>query len=467
MKHTRIYTFLLLMGMTAVASAQEVSPVDFMRTNPRAAYSNVATFTPYFGFFDMALGDVNVQVQNIGFKYDKFMRFNEQGYPVALDLAQGAASMKNTNFLNVNASADVFSCGRRTRYGFFTYNHRFRVQESMAYSGDIIRLAANGNGAFLDHPANLDVKMNAKAYQEFNFGYQMCLTPKLNVGARVKFLMGAAHVHTNSLNAQLSTDPSTFALSVTENVDVRATLPYEVSFINGKLNIADKRFNIMNYLKNYGTGIDLGAEYYINERFGVAAAINDFGFIHWNNNTVHFTGSVNDVGSMYESGAFVFDGINSAELQNLINDEDYLDKYLDTLTQYFGLQSENLKGYNTMLNTTLLVRGYYNIDAQNRLSAQLQGYCSGIGFRPALTLAYNGSFNDLFDVVATYTMMPQSYGNIGLGLSANLGGFQIFVASNNVLGFFNPANTRTLNAQIGISFTSPEQYKRHEVLVKE
>ena len=85
--------------------------------------------------------------------------------------------------------------------------------------------------------------------------------------------------------------------------------------------------------------------------------------------------------------------------------------------------------------------------------------------KPAVTLAYTGSFGDKYDVVTTYTMMPGSFDNIGLGLSANFGGLLLYIASNNILGFFNPANSSQIHAQFGISFTSGEFVSRAETVV--
>ena len=62
-------------------------------------------------------------------------------------------------------------------------------------------------------------------------------------------------------------------------------------------------------------------------------------------------------------------------------------------------------------------------------------------------------------------MMPGSFDNLGIGLSANLGGFLIYVASNNIFGFFNPANRSMVHAQMGISFTSGVRISRAETIV--
>ena len=78
---------------------------------------------------------------------------------------------------------------------------------------------------------------------------------------------------------------------------------------------------------------------------------------------------------------------------------------------------------------------------------------------------YFKHFKDKYDVVVTYTMLPGGCDNVGLGLSANFGGLLMYVASNNVLGFFKPANRGLLNAQFGILFTSGDLRDRSTTIV--
>ena len=131
---------------------------------------------------------------------------------------------------------------------------------------------------------------------------------------------------------------------------------------------------------------------------------------------------------------------------------------------YFQIAPTNIASYTSGLNATMMARGYYDLTPEHRFSAQLMGYNMGLGMKPAMTLAYTGSFADKYDVVATYTMMRGSFDNIGIGLSANFGGMLIYVATNNFFGFFNPANRSQINAQFGISFTSGDKIDRKETI---
>ena len=129
----------------------------------------------------------------------------------------------------------------------------------------------------------------------------------------------------------------------------------------------------------------------------------------------------------------------------------------------FKLEFAPLEKYNTMLNTNVLLRGNYDLDAHNRFSLQAQGRFLGSGFRPAMTLAYNGYFYDKLDVCVTYTMMPHSYDNIGLGIAGRLWKTcQIYLTTNNVLSFFKPLNTSGLNARVGVVFVLRPEDKNNE-----
>lgn len=466
MKQIRIMISVLLVSVMGTAFAQVVSPVDFMRYNSRAAVSNPAHYCDDYGYFDFVLGDINVGFQNVGLKYDRFFQFNSEGQPVTLNLDEGVNRLRKNNYLNTYVDFDVFNCGRRTKYGFFTYTHRLRERETLRYSKDLVKLLANGNGNFVnDNSANIDFALAARAWQEFDFGYQMSLTEKLNLGVRLKFLMGIADIKTQN-NLQLFTNADTYALKLMADMNARAALPYQLDVVNGQLKILDRRFNMANLFKNFGAGIDLGGEYMINDEFGVGAAVTDLGFISWKNHAVSMNAGIVDGGPWYQNGGLVFQGLSNEQIQAIADDPDnYFDHFMDTLQRYFDWGVNTNARYTSGLNTTMLVRGYYNLTPEHRFSAQLMGYATGLGMKPAMTLAYTGSFAEKFDVVTTYTMMPGSYDNIGIGLSANLGSVTLYVASNNVLGFFNPTNLTQTNLQFGISFAGGDKVSRSETII--
>lgn len=442
--------------------AQSVSPIDFMPLNPYRLKSNPAADLPYESVMSILIGNVGLDVQNSTLRYDNLFEFDAQGRPATLNLRQFANSLEESNFSGCNAHLDLFTLYRRLNRGMLTVNYGIKAQGDAKYNDGLFNLLAYGNGVFVgeDNPVNVTMDLNAQANQEFAVGYQINVTDELSVGGRAKLLFGVANVTTDVFEAQLLTDPNTYALRLRENIAMKASMP-NVVYIgeDGQLK-SDGRFSVGDLFHNAGFGIDLGAEYRFNDQFSVVAAVNDLGFIHWANNNISIKGGVDEIGQFYDNGDFLFNGLDWEQLQSISNDETYREHFLDTLKQYFQLEYAPLDGYNTMLNTNLLLRGNYDLDANNRFSAQVQGQFLGTGFRPALTLAYCGSFLDNFSVCATYTAMPNSYSNFGLGLGAMIKTCHIYLATNNIIGCFKPLNNSGFNVQAGIVFNLFEEGRR-------
>lgn len=434
--------------------------MDFMRLNPYQLNLNAATDLPYRCYFSLLAGNVTLNIENTSLHYDNFYDFDADGRPEVLNLKKLANSLKPENRLGLNINENVFSFGHTLGdKGMLTFGYNIKLQSDMKYSDGLFKLLAYGNSVFVgeNNPAIMDASLNLKAYREFAVGYQRNITDNLSVGGRAKLLFGLANVSTDVINAKLYTDPETYALRLEENVGVQASLP-GVTVIDGDGEFDPSfSFRMSELFRNPGVGIDLAAEYRFDDHFGMVLAVNDLGFINWGGNNVLLTSGINDAGQFYDDGSFLFEGLDAGQIEGLISDEQYQSQFLDTLKQYFQLEIEPRGRYMTMLNTDILVRGYYDLDEHNRFAAQVQGCFLGSGFRPAMTLAYNGSFGDVFDVCVTYTMLKNSYANFGLGLGVNLGVLNIYATTSNFISIFNTLNGKTLNAQVGLVFNLPKK----------
>ncbi len=453
-KPYRILFVLALVFAFASAKGQQVSPVDFMRLNPYQMNANPATDLPYQSVMSLVIGNIGLNVQNTTLRYDNLFEFDAQGRPAIINLRQFANSMKENNYFGLNADWDLFTLYKRFDKDLWTFNWGVKVQGDAKYSNGLFKLLGYGNGAFLgeDNPVKINMDLNVMAYQEWAVGYQMNVTKQLSVGGRAKLLFGVMDVKTDDCHAELYTDPDTYALRLKENVTMKAAMPNAVYVDeSGKL-MGNGPFSMGELFRNPGFGIDLAAEYRFDEQFSTVAAIHDLGFIHWGKNNLSLTSQLNDAGQFYDNGSFFFSGLDWKQIEQISSDQEYREQFLDTLRQYFQLEFAPMQKYNTALNTNLLLRGNYDLDDQNRFSAQLQGCFLGSGFRPAFTVAYCGSFFDNLNVCATYTMMPHSYDNLGLGISAMIETCNIYLTTNNLFGLFKPMNTSGFNARVGIVF---------------
>ena len=448
-----IITVFLLCFIGEIVWAQDVSPVDFMKMNPYQIKSNPAADLPYSSVMSLLVGNFSLDCKNTGLKYDNLFDFDTQGRPVTLNINKFANTLKKNNSIDFSGSENLFTLFRRLGPGMLTVGYDVRFQGDVSFNDGLFAFLANGNAAFVgeENPVNINLGLNTSLYQQFAVGYQMNVGERLSIGGRAKLLFGFANVTTDAFNIEMVTDPSTYAIRMYENVEMKASLPSFFTIQDGKL-VTEGNLTFSDLFSNPGVGVDLGVEYHITDQIGLVAAVQDLGFISWKANNVQMTGEVNDVGPMYDDGAFLFEGIDINQLQRVISDEDYRECFLDTLKQYFQWDITSGERYSTMLNTQVLLRGYYDINPQNRVSLQAQGCIMNGGFNPAFTLAYSGSFFKMLDVCATYTLMKDSYANFGLGVAGKFNMFHIYLSSSNLLGSFKPLNSQGCNVQMGIVF---------------
>ena len=450
----KIWMALAMAVAFIAAQAQEVSPVDFMRYNPYQMNANPATDLPYSSVMSLVIGDIGLDIRNTTLRYDNCFDFDAQGRPATINLRQLANSLKDDNYLGFDAHIDLFTLYKRLEKGVITINYGAKAQGDARFDDGLFQLLGYGNSAFVgeDHPAKVNMDVNVMGYQELAVGYQWNVTEQLSLGGKAKLLFGVANVRTDAFDAQLYTDPDSYALRLKENIAVKVAMPNAIYVDEAGRLKADGPFSVGELFRNPGFGVDFAAEYRFNEQFSAVAAVRDLGFIHWGKNNIGMTGQVNDVGQFYDDGDFLYNGLDINQLQRLFSDEWYREHFIDTLQRYFQVGFSPSDKYTTALNTSLLLRGNYDLDGGNRFSAQVQGRFYGSGFRPALTLAYCGSFFNNLNVCATYTMMPHSYDNIGLGVSAMIETCNIYLTTNNLIGLFRPLNMSGFNAQVGIVF---------------
>lgn len=440
------FVFSVLMMVVPALEAQETSPVTFMRLNPYQTNVNVATDLPYYCYFSPGLGnfEFSTQYAHLGIRdlfRSKFSLSN------LLDL------LEDDNYISVNMNHNLRCLGVRAGDGIISYNHNFRIRGYASFNYCLFKLLAYGSSAFLgeENPATVRFDWDTQAYHEYAFGYQMNVTDDVSFGIRTKLLFGIADLTTDAFDMMLYTDLESDAVFFKEDVSLRFSLPRLFQLNNGSIN-SDGPFGLSDFFHNPGFGLDLAASFRLGDRFNLALAINDLGFIRWKENNMQLIGRLNENGGYYEEDALAFHGIDSDQLKLFFTDKEYRSAIMDTLSECFDFQTLSIGDYKTKLPTSFLVRGSFDVNESNRFIAQFQGCFRGDGFRPAFTMAYNGCFFNKIDLCGTVTMMKGSILTTGLGVGFKFGAFQMYAASSNWLNL-NIGGEKVRNYQAGIVFT--------------
>ncbi len=437
-----IYMIICLLCIVASAQAQESRTVHFMKYNPYSTLLNPAAEVNYKGYFGLPiLSNFYLNVENVGLNYSKLFEDNETGKTLTVN--DFIDHLHKTNRLNLDLNLEVLSLGFKTKHLFVTISDRIRTQAYLFYPQTLFKLPLQGNMNYIDEPAEFDnLAVNANVYNEFGVGFRYQINEKWAIGFKPKFLIGIANIKTNESHFKFTTDPNSYDLTMEENFSINTALPFDINSEN--IDIEDIKNGI---LKNYGFAIDLGLNYQIDKKWSVAAAVSDLGFIHWKSNTTNYESHTEDGGRYYKNGQFYFTGVDAVQF---VDDEEFADEFMDSLQYYFPTESQSINSYNSATYAKVIVEGRYQLNPQHAFSALFRGDIINRFFIPSFTIAWDGMIANFLNLCVNYTIMPHSYANLGVGIGFALNGFQLYVATDNVLAPFRLLDAKQIGVQAGI-----------------
>ncbi len=459
----KTFIILCLSCLSFALSAQDGITLHFMRLNPYSTYSNPSAFTQYTGYVGIpGISNINVALTNTGIHYKTLFGTNNDGTITTIKLNNFADKLnKKGNYLNSNIALNIINFGFKVHKLRFDFSYRIRVDEYFSYNRDLIALPVHGNIYYANQnkQATPELKLNLNCYQEFALGIQAEITPQVYIGVKPKLLFGLAHAKTKNASASIFTDPENYSIALDYNLDanISCVMPYTItSDTNNKLGFQFYPDQFAKHwqdaFKNVGAAIDLGVTYRINDQFGIAASVLDLGFIHWKTNNYKISGHSSDA----NDGSFVFDGLSSEDIELL---KENPEEFKNVLLSHFPMQIQETKAFTSALAGRFILEGYCNVGKYHRFTALFQGRIVNSQFMPSFTVAWNGTFLNIFDLCVSYSIAKKSYTNLGVGVGFNLGVFHLYAATDNLIAICtnkNPLqslmNASNANIQMGIVF---------------
>lgn len=380
------------------------------------------------------------------------------------------SKLKNNNRLGVNVGMSVFSLGIWGRKSFFTFGIRQRVNAGLNVPYSLFDFMKNaGKSQYYDIS---DIAVNADAYMEYSFGWSRQFADKINVGARVKFLMGEgrAEARIDKMHVQMTED----RWSVTSNGTLTAACglldvktkgetgaeidsPEDVDLLDEFDFKEVNGSNIGSVIGGYGAAIDLGAELELIPGLRLSLAVNDLGGILWN--------SVTEAATRKDSWSF--EGFDDISFDEGEGKENSLSEQFKALGDDF---QDLAKFYRTakdaskfkMLTMTLNFGAEYVMPFYKGLTA---GFLSSSRFNGPYTWSEGRFYANLkpcdwFSFATNYAI--SSYGStMGAALGFHAAGFNMFLGADAIgfkyakasdRGLVYPYGQLHLGLNFGISF---------------
>jgi hypothetical protein len=433
-----LFFLLVLLGSSKLI-AQKNFTLYGLNETAQAHYLNPAFKTKAKFYLSLPIAYQSFGVSNSGFKLNDLLQTRASDDSLVLNPNNALNKMAKLNFLTAEMHNELFAFGFNAKDNYFSFSLTNHLVSNFTYPSDLFRFAIEGNGkSLLGKRASLDgLGFNLNSYIEYAFGYNRKINSKLTIGGRLKLLSGIANVDTRKSKLGITTDATTFDLTIDGGAQVNT------SGIRPFYETNTATYNpfksILNF-KNFGMAVDLGATYQLNEKFAFSASLLDLGAIKWNTQNANFVS--NDVN-------FKFEGV---DLNQYLNDSTYsfVDAISDTLTKVFD-GYENSESYTSGLYTRFYLGSTYQVSKSFAFGATLYNEIIKKHYRPGLILSGNLKVNNWFAASINYSAYARSFANIGLGFSIKGGPIQWYVISDNILAFMAPQGAKNAHLSTGLN----------------
>jgi len=477
MKKLLFFLFFVLI-LSVKIFPQSVGITDFMRLNPYSNFNNPASFTPYNWYVGIpGASYLNFSYYNSGFTIDKLLKMNNKNTPMDVYINKSLKDLTSKNWINTNMGLELLGFGFRLKElqkFFFTFSYQLKMDQQLSYSKDLFGLllqsflAKNEFDKYLyskTTPAHLDLGGNFSLYQEFSIGVQCQVIDKLYIGVRPKFLFGLFNLKANHFETRMYSDPTNGAFYGKFNVDIDLTsvIPFVAKDQKG-VSLSShgiKNINFANawgksFSQNAGFAIDFGAVYRINKELRVSVSVTDLGFIRWKSTPLNM--SLKSVGN----ADILLNNVSEELISDLIKKgiNISLDSMITIANTNFAMK--RMDAFTTMITSKFMADCYFDLTPHNRFIAQFKGYLVGNKFLPQFTVAYNGTFFDAIDVVVSYSMMKNSFANLGVGAGFRIGPLHLYVGTDNIIVAKKLFNTTKVNLTAGLLLDFPLKVSHKE-----
>lgn len=419
---------LLLLAAIGTKS-QEALMLHAMRQIPQSSVSNASYIPPYEAHFHLLLPATHVWVGNSAFRWNDFVKERTDG-SFSLDFDEAIGKMKNRNNLIMGLRYEPLSFGFRFGRSYLSLTSQVRTEVFLQYPASMFNLLNDGVNAFTGNSVDFgETRFLAVAWMEHSIGYARNFNEMISAGIRLKFINGLAGVHLAKNETTLSRSSSSSDFSLMSNLVLNASYPVE-----GTISIPG----------NYGFGVDFGIKVSPVEELDLVAGFNDLGRINWKANLQNFSASDNAI--------FRFSGLNLNELFS--NDSDFesgFETVSDSLSGYFDF-NEFEASFKTSLPFNFHAGGMYRFTERDQAGFIMNFNLLENQVKPSASLLYQHNFGNVFALSTSLSYHNQHFANIGLGYSLNLGFFQMYMLSGNILSSFLYRKVYNAGVKFGFNF---------------
>ncbi len=384
-----------------------------------------------------AIGGVSSYFHNSGFKPSDLL---EAGTDVNENLDNIINGLNERSQITAGNSINLLGFGFQTKKGFINFKVEQRTDVRFQYPIDLLKFVQSGNGS--DDVLNFNsFNVEALTVTTAAVGYQHAITERLRVAATFKYLIGQSHAYTERVNASL--------YSSQDSLRADADILVRTSGVSAVIDDAIP-FDIPSFAlpDNSGMAFDFGIYYKLGKKFDFSASVLDIGSINWKT-----------ANRDYEiKGSYTFEGV---EIDLGDDDNGSAATALgDSLSEAFKLNEIDGNSYSRRLMPRVFAGLDWNLNEKNTIGLVYHTRYWGDTWFHDYSVNYHLRLARMFQIMMNYSIVNETYDNIGLGFDLKLGPLQLFLLADNLYDIDRIAQGQTVvpdinsfNLHIGVNFT--------------
>lgn len=401
--------------------------------------------------------------------------FQESSTDINSRIRDKIFEMDAKDFFTINEQLHIIDFGWLAKNEIYFSGGIYQELDFISYfPKDLAILAWEGNQQYLGYDFDLgEVSTTGELLTVFHFGANKKLNENLTVGVRGKIYSSALQFQSKNNTGTFTTRETTDGINIYEHelrdidVSVQTSGYTSLRDADGSSEVISEIVGRSLFGGNLGIGIDLGATYDIGRNWTVSGSLLDLGAVFHTNAVENYESKGNYTVNGIE---LIFPPIEGGEptIPYFSNIEDEFEREvgIDTLnTSYTQLRPLKVNGAIKYRFGRRVGAGddcdCYNmggaIETNQSVGVQVFSVFRPKGPQLAGTLFYYRRLWQFLSTKATYTIDPYSKSNVGLGLVADIGKFNFYIAANNLLRYGNIAKAKSVSLQLGFNIKINEQ----------
>jgi hypothetical protein len=371
------------------------------------------------------------------------------GSPV-IDIENFNENINRNNFIRQDIAVPMAFVSIPSKKGVFSFYYKENFSSVLKFKKDVVEFFINGNTEQEYENFNSDaIKLLSTGYREFALGYAKSMNKKLDIGVHAKLLFGSVLIDADNWKFVIKTAPDGSAVNFIAEGYGHMMLPVPIVIrYDSTIFSVDTKNAVEKYLKEYqnpGIAFDLGATYQLNTHDKISVSLRDLGAIWYRHNSLtlneneiyNFIGfdlvsavRYADPGEEYDNPLYLSHEVRDS-MRNV-----WHPKVLETGFA-FGLAPKTILHYQHAFSDK------YSLGITDQSAFQKNN------FKNILTVSALQSWSNL-SVFENANLHGVSDVTIGGGIQYEGNYAQFFLATDNLVAFYHPANNKTFSITAGI-----------------